>query len=70
MFVFGIEYKIFIIIVGFVIFINCSVICVFNKNFIVVVVILDFVNIRCDVIYINFDVFKVCVGFLKKRKEI
>lgn len=67
---FGIEHKKLIITAGFATFINRSVICVSNKNSIVAVVISDFVNIRCDVIHINFDAIKVRVGFLKKRKEI
>ena len=67
---FGIEYKILIITAGFVTFINGSVIFVSNKNSIVPVVISDFVNIRRDVIHINFYAIKVRVGFLKKKKEI
>ena len=67
MFAFGIEHKILIITAGFVTFINRSEIFVSNKNSIVPVVISDFVNIRCDVIHINFDATKVRVGFLKKK---
>ena len=40
-----------------------------NKNSVVPVVISDFVNIRCDVIHINFYVIKVRVGFLKKKER-
>lgn len=66
LFAFSIEHKILIITAGLAVVVNRAVIFISNKNAIVPVAISNFVNIRCDIVHINFHAIKVRFGFLKK----